>query len=198
MTTFILIHGAYQGGWIWNMVADRLVRAGHRVMTPTLEGCAERAHQLRAGITTETHAEELAQLLHFHDFRDVVLAATSSGGMVMARLAELTRERVARLVFVDALALLDGEKIRDLVTRPATRNTDLALGPSREDAEQRLLQDLEPGLRSWTAQRFTLHPIGGIHGAGETGRLLAAVLAGIGALLFARRQPWRSAYPAHG
>ena len=67
-------------------------------------------------------------------------------------------DRVARLVFLDALALLDGEKIRDIVTRPAAINTDLALGPSREDAEGRLLADLDPALRQWTAERFTLHP----------------------------------------
>ena len=62
-TTYLLIHGAYQGGWIWRDVAALLRAGGHRVLTPTLDGCAERQHQLRAGITTETQAEELAALL---------------------------------------------------------------------------------------------------------------------------------------
>ena len=158
MTAFVLVHGAYQGGWIWKLVAERLVAAGHHVLAPTLDGCAERRHQLRAGITTETQADELAEMLRYHDLIDVVLVGTSSGGMVMARLAEIARERIARLVFADALMLMDGEKIRDIVTRPAAVNTDLALGPTREDAENRLLADLEPGLRSWAAERFCLHP----------------------------------------
>ena len=158
MSTFVLIHGAYQGGWIWKFVAERLQAVGHAVYTPTLDGCAERADQVRPGITTETHAAEIIGLLHYYDLDNVVLAATSSGGMVMARVAEQAHARVERLVFIDTLALFNGEKIRDIVTRPASINTELALGPSREDAEQRLLADLEPDLRKWTAERFTLHP----------------------------------------
>ena len=53
MTTFVLIHGAYQGGWIWNRVAEQLRAKGHLVLAPTLDGCAERKGQLRAGINTE-------------------------------------------------------------------------------------------------------------------------------------------------
>jgi len=158
MSTFVLIHGAYQGGWIWKFIAPRLIADGHTVLAPTLDGCGERAHQLRAGITTETQADELAQLLYFHDLSDVVLVGTSSGGMVMARLAEIAPERISRLVFADALMLMDGEKIRDIVTQPAAINTDLALGPGQQDAEERLLAGLEPDLKSWAAERFTLHP----------------------------------------
>lgn len=158
MTPVLLIHGAYQGGWIWNPVAERLRANGRIVLAPSLDGCGERAHQLRAGIDTESQAAELVQLLHYHDLNRVVLAATSSGGMVMARVAEQVRDRVERLVFVDALALMHGEKIRDIVTRPAAINTELGLGPTVEDAEQRLLADVQPGLRGWAARRFTLHP----------------------------------------
>ena len=163
MATFVLIHGAYQGGWIWQSVVARLQEAGHRIFAPTLDGCAERAGQMRAGITTETHAEEIAKLLYFHDLKDVVIAGTSSGGMVMARAAELAPERIARIVFADALALFNGEKIRDIVTRPAAINTALALGPSREDAAGRLFADLDPALRDWAADRMTLHPAAVFH-----------------------------------
>ena len=159
MTTFVLIHGAYQGGWIWQPVANRLRAAGHTVYTPTLEGCAERRRSLRLGITTETHGAEIAELLYFEDLKDAVLVGTSSGGMVMARAAELARERVGRMVFADALALMNGEKIRDIVTRPATINTDLGLGPSKEDAAGRMFAGLEPKLRDWAAERVTLHPV---------------------------------------
>ena len=158
MATFLLIHGAYQGGWIWKPIVERLSAGGHVVHAPTLDGCGERAHSLRAGITTESHADEIAAYLHYHDLADIVLAGTSSGGMVMARVAELAPQRIHRIVFADALMLMDGEKIRDIVTRPAAINTELALGPSREDAENRLLADLDPELRSWASERFTLHP----------------------------------------
>ena len=163
MTDFVLIHGAYQGGWIWAPVANRLRDAGHRVITPTLDGCGERGSQMRAGITTESQAEEIAKLLWFEDLSNVVLAGTSSGGMVMARVAESVPERISRVVFADALALLDGEKIRDIVTRPATINTEIALGPSREDAYGRLFAVLDEKTRNWAADRITLHPTAVFH-----------------------------------
>jgi len=163
MSTYLLLHGAYQGGWIWKPIAQRLRAGGHDVYAPSLDGCAERAHQLRAGITTETHADEMAQFVHYHDLTDIILVGTSSGGMVMARLAEQIPERISRLVFADALMLMNGEQIRDIVTKPAAINTDLALGPSLEDAEGRLLAGLEPELRRWAAERFTLHPTAIFH-----------------------------------
>ena len=99
-------------------------------------------------------------MLFYEDLRDVVLVGTSSGGMVLAKVAEDASERVGRLVFADALALRPGETIRDIVKRPAAVNTELALGPSREDAEGRLFADLEPELRAWLLERYTLHPVG--------------------------------------
>jgi pimeloyl-ACP methyl ester carboxylesterase len=160
MTTFVLIHGSYQGGWIWQRVASRLRAAGHIVYAPTLDGCAERKHQLRPGITTETHAAEIAEMLFYEDLRDVVMVGTSSGGMVLCRAAEQQRGRISRLVFVDALALLDGERIRDIVSRSTAVPSGLAAGPSREDAETRLFADLDPATRAWALDRYTLHPIG--------------------------------------
>ena len=159
MTDFVLIHGAYQGGWIWKLVSERLRAKGHNVMAPSLDGCAERAAQLRPGITTETHGEEIAKLLFFHDLKNAVLVGASSGGMVMACAAEKARERVARVVFADALALFNGEKILDIVKRPtAAIDTPLARGPSREDAVGRLFASLDPDMREWAADRVTLHP----------------------------------------
>jgi pimeloyl-ACP methyl ester carboxylesterase len=159
MTTFVLIHGAYQGGWIWKPVVEQLQAKGHHVLTPTLDGCAERKGQLRAGIDTETHAAEVADLLFYQDLKDVVLAGTSTGGMVMARAAELARDRVARVVFADALALLNGEALPDIVKRPTAVNTELGTGPSRQDFETRLFADLDPKVRAWALERCTPHPI---------------------------------------
>ena len=159
MTTFVLLHGAYQGGWIWKPVAARLRAQGHHVLAPSLDGCGERKDQVRAGITTEAHAAEIADLLFYDDLKDVVLVGTSTGGMVLARAAELARERIARVVFADALALLDGEKLPDIVKRPTAVDTELTTGPSKQDFETRLFADLDPGLRRWAIERCTMHPI---------------------------------------
>ena len=71
MTTFVLLHGAYQGPWIYKTVAERLRNQGHTVYVPCLDGCAERAANLRPGITTESHADEVASLLFYEDLSDV-------------------------------------------------------------------------------------------------------------------------------
>ncbi|HJQ56827.1 MAG TPA: alpha/beta hydrolase [Vineibacter sp.] len=156
---FVLVHGAYQGGWIWQPVVQRLRAAGHTVYAPSLDGCGEHRSQLRAGIDTESHGAEIADLLFYEDLRDVVLAGTSSGGMVLAAAAERARERIGRLVYVDALALFDGEKLRDIVDRPAAINTELALGPTREDAAGRMFAGMDKELTAWAADRITLHPL---------------------------------------
>jgi pimeloyl-ACP methyl ester carboxylesterase len=160
MATFVLVHGAYQGGWIWKPVVTRLRAAGHTVYAPTLDGCAERNHLVRAGITVDTHAQEVAQLLFYEDLRDVVLAGTSAGGMVILKAAEQARDRIARLVFVDALALLPGERVDAIVKRPApNRVGDLTTGPTKEDAANRMFKDLDPATRAWALDRITPHPV---------------------------------------
>ena len=158
MTNIVLIHGAYQGGWIWSPVAQRLHAAGNAVYAPSLDGCGERTSQLRPGIDTESQAREIVDLLFYEDLKEVVLVGTSSGGMVMASVAEGARERVSRLVFADALALFNGEKIRDIVTRPAAVNTEHGLGPSREDALARMFAGMDSETAEWAADRLTMHP----------------------------------------
>jgi pimeloyl-ACP methyl ester carboxylesterase len=159
MTTFVLIHGAYQGGWVWQRVAPRLVAGGHMVFAPSLDGCAERRHAVRPGISTETHGAEIAELLFFEDLRDVVLVGTSSGGMVLCAAAERARDRIARLVFADALALFDGERIPDIVNRASAVTTELTTGPSREDAAGRMFASLEEPTKTWALERYTPHPV---------------------------------------
>ena len=160
MTTFVLLHGAYQGGWIWLPVRQRLEAQGHRVYSPSLDGCGDREHSLRPGITTETHGAEIAKLIEMEDLKDVVLVGTSSGGMVLAAAAERVHSHVARIVLADALALMDGEKIRDIVTNKASIENDLAVGRDPADAASGLFKDLVPDQRKWALDRITHHPRG--------------------------------------
>src|SRR5439155_339292 len=121
--------------------------------------CAERHHLVRSGITVGTHAQEIAQLMFYEDLERVVLAGTSSGGMVICKAAELARDRIARLAFVDALALMPGERVGDIVKRAsANETTSITTGPTRSDVEKRLFADLDPDLRAWALARYTPHP----------------------------------------
>jgi pimeloyl-ACP methyl ester carboxylesterase len=80
--------------------------------------------------------------------------------MVIVKAAELARERIARLVFVDALALLPGERVDQIVKRSAPNETnDITTAPTRADAESRLFRDLDEPLRRWALARITPHPV---------------------------------------
>lgn len=159
MATIVLLHGAYTGGWIWQRVTPHLRAAGHTVFAPTLDGCAERRHLLRPGIDTESQAAEIVEMLFYEDLHDIVLAGTSCGGMVAARVAETARERIGRVVFADALALFNGESVDDHVNRSTAITTDLGTGPSREDAANRMLVSLDGSTKEWTLDRLTPHPV---------------------------------------
>ena len=161
MTNFVLIHGSYQGGWIWQRVASRLRAAGHNVFAPTMMGCAERRHELRLGIDTTTFANEVSELLFFEDLKDTVLVGTSSGGMIVCAVAERMRHRISRIVLVDALALFNGERTRDIVKRPPnTGPVPMASGPTRDEAANGLFADLDPATKAWALDRYTPHPTG--------------------------------------
>ena len=122
MATFVLVHGAYQGGWIWKPVVTRLRAAGHVAYAPTLDGCAERKHAMRPGITLDTHGSEIAGLLFHDDLTDVILVGVGGGGIVMARAAEMVPERVRRLVFIDGLMCRTGETAPIVNSAPAPTN----------------------------------------------------------------------------
>jgi pimeloyl-ACP methyl ester carboxylesterase len=161
MTNFVLIHGSYQGGWIWQPVASRLRAAGHTVYAPTMMGCAERRHELRAGIDTTTFVNEVSEQLFFEDLKDTVLVGTSSGGMIVCGVAERMRHRISRIVLVDALALFNGERTRDIVERPPnTGPVPMASGPTRDEAANGLFADLDPETKAWALDRYTPHPTG--------------------------------------
>jgi len=164
MANFVLIHGSFQGSWIWQPTVKLLRAAGHVVHAPTMDGCAERRHHLRAGITATTMAEEVADLLFYEDLDDVILAGTSSSGIVISKVAERARDKIKRLVYIDALAPQVGETVADIVIvspgQPPNDETEFAAGPSREGLAKRLFADLEPGLQTWALDRATLHPKG--------------------------------------
>ena len=198
MADIVLIHGAYQGGWIWQRVVSRLTAAGHRVFAPSLDGCAERRHALRPGISTETHGAEIAELLFFEDLRDVVLVGTSSGGMVVCSAAERARERVGRLVLADALALLDGESIGDIVNRTRrgddrSRHRSVTRGCGGTDVRQPRRCDEGLGAGSLHAA-----PGGSDARPGEAAEFLAADLEGERDLVSPGGEPRRGASASRG
>jgi len=115
MTTFVLVHGAWHGGWKWRLVAPLLRRAGHEVFAPTLTGLGERAHLARPGIDLDSHVQDVVALIEMEDLREVVLVGHSYGGMVVTGVADRVPERIRRLVYLDAFVPENGKCLLDYV-----------------------------------------------------------------------------------
>jgi pimeloyl-ACP methyl ester carboxylesterase len=117
MTTFVLVHGAWHGGWCWVRVAERLRAAGHTVFTPTLTGLADRSHLMSPTISLMTHIKDVVGLMNWEELTDVVLVGHSYGGVVITGAADRAAGRVKSLIYLDALVPAHGQSAMD-VRRP--------------------------------------------------------------------------------
>ncbi len=106
---YVLVHGAWHGGWCWGKVAERLRAAGHRVFTPTLTGLGDRAHLIAPNVGLATHVEDVVATLEMEDLSDVVLVGHSFGGAVISGVADARADRIRRLVFLDSFLVQSGQ-----------------------------------------------------------------------------------------
>jgi pimeloyl-ACP methyl ester carboxylesterase len=159
MATYVLVHGTYQGGWIWQPVGDLLVNRGHRVYRPTLEGSGERRRNLRSDLSLKDYGAEIADLLFYEDLHDVVFVGTSIGGMVVCQAAQQVPERVRRLVFMDALVPLSGESVPLINSRAPYDQRNLVYGPKPDQARGVVYADLPPDVEDWALARYTQQAI---------------------------------------
>ena len=100
--TFVLVHGAWHGGWCWRRVADVLMARGNRVFTPTLTGVGDRAHLFSKDISLQTHVEDILAVVETEELSDFVLVGHSYGGFVISGVADALRDRVSHYVYLDA------------------------------------------------------------------------------------------------
>jgi pimeloyl-ACP methyl ester carboxylesterase len=110
MATYVLVHGAWLGGWCWRRVTPHVRRAGHEVYTPTLTGLGERAHLLSRAVDLDTHVQDIVNVLDYEDLHEVILLGHSYGGMVVSGVAERVPQRLARLVYLDAWFPMDNDR----------------------------------------------------------------------------------------
>ena len=115
MATFVLVHGAWQGGWGYAKVARLLRAEGHDVFQVTLTGLGERSHLAHPGITLTTHITDVVNTFEYEDLTDVTLVGHSYGGMVITGVAGKVADRIRTLVYLDAFLPANGEALWDLV-----------------------------------------------------------------------------------
>src|SRR5437588_957410 len=112
MATFVLVHGAWHGGWCWQKVIPFLEEAaGHEVYASTLTGLAERASELSPDIGLDTHIQDVVGLLQEKNLHGVILVGHSYGGMVITGVVDQVPERIAHLVYLDTFVPRDGESM---------------------------------------------------------------------------------------
>jgi pimeloyl-ACP methyl ester carboxylesterase len=114
MASFVLIHGAWSGGFRWRLVRPILAAAGHDVFTPSLTGLGDRVHLAGPDVNLTTHIDDIVNLILYEDLHDVVLVGASYGGMPVTGAAHRMPDRIAHLLYVDAFQPRDGESCWDL------------------------------------------------------------------------------------
>ena len=108
--TFVLVHGAFQTGAVWESVAAELQRRGHVVHTPTIAGHGPEAPM---NLTHSDAVDSLVTYLRGHNLSDVVLVGHSIAGSFIAKAAEQVPELIKRLVFQGAIVAADGNALSD-------------------------------------------------------------------------------------
>jgi pimeloyl-ACP methyl ester carboxylesterase len=106
---YVLVHGAWHGGWCWQKVSDKLLGNGDVVYTPTLSGMAERKDKLNQQIDLNTHITDIVELIKKEDLHNVILVGHSYAGAVIAGVADRIPDRLSKLVFLDAMLVRNGQ-----------------------------------------------------------------------------------------
>jgi pimeloyl-ACP methyl ester carboxylesterase len=114
--TYVLVHGAYHGGWCWKFVAEILRAQGHTVFTPTLTGLGERAHLLNLDPDLDLMIADIVQVIDSEELTDVILVGHSFGGAVVSGVVDCMAEKIRRLVYLDALILRPGTAVLEDAT----------------------------------------------------------------------------------
>jgi pimeloyl-ACP methyl ester carboxylesterase len=163
MSTYILVHGAWHGGWCWSKVKHLLERADHSVYTPTLTGLGERSHLASPNTSLETHVQDICQVLEYEELADVILVGHSYAGMVVMAVADRVPQRLSRLVYLDAVVpnsgqcLFDcaGPEFRRRIEEQVRIQGDGWLIPAASAQTLGLIRDEDI---DWTVPRLGPHP----------------------------------------
>ncbi|MFP6713186.1 MAG: alpha/beta fold hydrolase [Rhodospirillales bacterium] len=164
MTTFVLVHGAWHGGWCWRKVDAALRERGYQVFTPTLTGLGESAHLASPDIILDTHIQDIVGLLEVEDLSDVVLVGHSYAGMVITGVADKAADRLKGLVYLDAFIPKSGQSMKSIAVPGrfemlVQKAVDAGHPTMMAPPEARYWSVIEAEDADWLNRRLTAHPI---------------------------------------
>ncbi len=151
---FVLVHGAWHGGWCWRRVADRLTARGHYVTAPTLTGVGERSHLASDAVDLTMQVTDVVNEIKWKDLDNIVLVGHSYGGMVISGVAEQLQPRIAAIVYLDAFLPQDGQSLSDLLGPKAPQWREHLALPIPAEAFKVNEKD-----RAWVNAKMTPHPV---------------------------------------
>ena len=122
MATFVLVHGAWSGGWCWKFVSPLLRQAGHDVYAPSLTGLGDRAHLLSREVDLELHIQDVLGVINWSELDNVTLVGHSYGGMVVTGVADRVPDKIGSLIYLDAFMPKSGQALRDLISPERAAN----------------------------------------------------------------------------
>ena len=110
---FVLVHGAWHGGWCWKRTTPYLRAAGHNTYPITLTGLGARSHLARPDIDLDLHIRDVVSVIETEELSNVILVGHSYGGMVVTGVADRVPSRIRRMVYLDAFVPADGKCLFD-------------------------------------------------------------------------------------
>ena len=113
MATYLLVHGAWHGGWCWTRVSRILRDAGHTVFTPTLTGLGERAHLAGPEIDLDCHIADVLGVIDAEELTDIILCGHSYGGQVITPVLDQRIDRFRAAVWLDAFVPTEDRSLMD-------------------------------------------------------------------------------------
>jgi pimeloyl-ACP methyl ester carboxylesterase len=164
--TYVLIPGAWHGGWAWRPVARRLRAAGHRVVTLTMPGLADGSDP--AGLVLGDAVAHIVDEVTRRDLRDLTLVAHSWGGMPMTGAAHQLTDRVRKLVYWSAI-VPDGQRslleevpddFENLFTQVAVSSEDNTVALPYEVWSEAFIQDAGEDVRRLVYELLMPQPMG--------------------------------------
>lgn len=100
MANFLLVHGAFHGGWCWDRVKPLLEAKGHSVFTPDLPSHGE-DKAWPEGVTLDDYVTRVGSVLQ-EVIGKTILVGHSLGGVTITQAGENYAERISRLVYLTA------------------------------------------------------------------------------------------------
>jgi pimeloyl-ACP methyl ester carboxylesterase len=159
---FVLVHGAWHGGWCWRRASDLLEKQGHKVFAPTLTGLGERSHLMSKDINLDTHIADVVNVIKWESLDGICLVAHSYGGWPVSGALEHVGERVSSVVFLDAFVPENGQKSIDTASDFSRKGLleAMANGEASRAPPKAEVFHVNPNDRAWVDSKLTGQPVG--------------------------------------